>query len=108
MSHKNAKGREIYVIVHKLWLFAADNGVPEEILSALDQTARSSDHSIAEISERALRDLRDQKNRQTTNELTVAMSAVIIPAENGQEGSGRENTPASRAHADSLSYSKVQ
>ena len=105
---KNAKGHEIYVIVHKLWLFAADNGVPEEILSALDQTARSSDHSIAEISERALRDLRDQKNRQTTNELTVAMSAVIIPAENGQEGSGRENTPASRAHADSLSYSKVQ
>lgn len=105
---KNAKGHEIYVIVQKLWLFAADNGVPEEILSALDQTAKSSDHSIAEISERALRDLRDQKNRLTTNELSVAVSAEINPAENGQEGSGRENAPATRAHTTSLPSSKVR
>jgi HEAT repeat protein len=105
---ENAKGHEIYMIVQKLWLFAADNDVPEEILNALDRTARSSDHSIAEISERALRDLRDQKNRLTTNELTVAMSAEIIPAENGQEGSGRENASASRAHATSPPSSKVQ
>lgn len=105
---KKAKGHEIYVLVQKLWLFAADNGVPEEIIVALDQTARSSDRSIAEISERALRDLRDQKDRQTTDASTVVVSAEINPAENGQEGSGRVNTSASRARADSLSYSKVQ
>jgi hypothetical protein len=86
---ENAKGAQLAELIKKLWLVAADNGVPEEVLVALDRAARNSDPNIAQLAELALQDLRDQKTRELERASTVVVAAEeIAPAENGKESNG--------------------
>ncbi len=105
---ESAKGDDVATAVRNLWLFAADKGVPQEALAALDRAARSSDGYVASLAERAVRDLRELQARNGSNALAARVaSSHIGPAERGREGSGRSESAAGSSGATDARVSEL-